>query len=443
MSDHDSSEDIERDIERTRADIDRTLSDLQHKLSPNALINEALASARVKTALRSAGSGTANFAASLGRTMSSHPIPVLLTAVGVAWLAFSARSSANGGRKRELSSSETSQVPTAAHVEAEPAGREDPSRGPRYEAVGDPTLHAGVAAGAGHGSSGGRGLSGDGGASGGRPPDTRTDAEVTEELMAEAAKRGGRQPDTRTDAEVTEELKAEAARRRSGIGQRARGAAASISGRVGRVSETLSRGVGRMTGVIKESGAGAYESTRGVTGRATHAVRQVPARIGGAYQSAGSFIQENPIISGALAVALGAALALMIPASRRERKLVGEASDEVKASVRETVEETVDRAKEAVRTATEAAADAARKEMTKGREAAGGKAGERAEERPSSAADFPGTVGDVGRPAASSGIDIAAEARPTTEEPTATVGPTEELTTRRTSREERIEGEKV
>ena len=48
---------------------------------------------------------------------------------------------------------------------------------------------------------------------------------------------------------------------------------------------------------------------------------------------------ENPIVSGAVAVALGAALALMIPSTRRERKLIGEASDEVKASVREGVAE--------------------------------------------------------------------------------------------------------
>jgi hypothetical protein len=126
-----------------------------------------------------------------------------------------------------------------------------------------------------------------------------------------------------------------------------------------------------MTGVAKGSG-GAYGSTRNVASRATHAVRQVPTRVGGAYQSAGSFIQENPIIAGALAIALGAALALMLPPTRRERKLIGEASDEVKASVREGLEETVDRAKDVVRSATEAAADAARKEATKGREGAEG-----------------------------------------------------------------------
>ena len=167
--------------------------------------------------------------------------------------------------------------------------------------------------------------------------------------------------DPRTDAEVTEELKAKASQRRgSRVGERARGVAASVSDRVGRVSGTLSEGVERMTGVMKSSG-GAYETTRGVAGRATHAVRSVPGRVGGAYHSAGDLIQSNPFIAGAVAIALGAALALLIPSTRRERRLIGEASDEVKASVRDSVVETVDRAKDVVRSATEAATDAARK----------------------------------------------------------------------------------
>ena len=76
MSDHESPEEIERDIERTRADIDRTLNDLQYRLSPNTLINKALGSARVKTTLQSAGSDGRHGRQS-GRTMSSNPIPVL------------------------------------------------------------------------------------------------------------------------------------------------------------------------------------------------------------------------------------------------------------------------------------------------------------------------------------------------------------------------------
>ena len=341
MSDYESPQEIERDIEQTRANIDRTLSDLQYRLSPNTLINQALGSKRVKTTLHSAGSGTAGIAASLGRRMSSNPIPVLLTAVGLTWLAFSGSSSGNGKRRRELSGYDPGDLPRRVHEESgEVVGREDPSRGPRYEHVDDPTLDSSSTLRSSKMKVHNPGSSdwGDnpGGGSNG-PLDPRTDAEVTEELKAKASQRRG-----------------------SRIGERARGVAGSVSGRVGRVSETLSEGVERMTGVMKSSG-GAYDTTRGVASRATHAVRSVPARVGDAYHSAGDLIQSNPIAAGAVAIALGAALALLIPSTRRERRLIGEASDEVKASVRDSVVETVDRAKDVVRSATEAATDAARR----------------------------------------------------------------------------------
>jgi ElaB/YqjD/DUF883 family membrane-anchored ribosome-binding protein len=169
-----------------------------------------------------------------------------------------------------------------------------------------------------------------------------------------------------------------------------------------------------MTGAVTGSGGAAYRTTnKDVAQRATSAARQVPTRVGSAAQTTGTFVQENPIISGAVAVALGAALPLMIPSSRRERQLIGEASDEVKSSVRQAVEEKVEQAKDVVQTAAEAATDAARKEVT-------GKPSDQA------------TAGAVGEtPAtASSGIDIAAGEPPVASEPTTGVGPTEEMARR-------------
>jgi ElaB/YqjD/DUF883 family membrane-anchored ribosome-binding protein len=265
--------------------------------------------------------------------------------------------------------------------------REDPSRGPSYEQSESATLGSG---------SGGEASSGEFGTAG------------TREGSAGA---GGAGPlDTRTDAEVTEELKAAAARKRdSSIGQRTRGAAASVSGQVGRVSQTLSRGVERMTGAVKGGGGAAYRTTKDVTQRATSAARQVPTRVGSVAQTTGTFVQENPIISGAIAVALGAALALMIPSSRRERRLIGEASDEVKSSIRQAAEEKVEQAKDLVQTAAEAATDAARNAVT-------GKPGE-----PAAASAANETT---------SHIDVAAGATPMASEATTGVRPTEELARR-------------
>ena len=71
-----------------------------------------------------------------------------------------------------------------------------------------------------------------------------------------------------------------------------------------------------MTGAVKGGGGAAYRTTKDVAQRTTYAARQVPTRVESVTQSIGSFIQDNPIISGAIAVALGAALALMISSRR-------------------------------------------------------------------------------------------------------------------------------
>ena len=344
MNDHDSPEEIERHIERTRADISRTLNDLQQKLSPSSLIGETFSSAAMGSALRSARSGTADFATTLGRAVSQNPLPVLLTGIGIAWLLFSG-SAANSDQRPRGASYDRDRMPQPGPQEDLDASleREDPSRDPTYDEAEDDIL--------------------------GSSPDFRSTGENSE--LGDAGPRvgGGEPVDTRTDAEVTEELKAAAAQRSvRGIGQRTeartRGAAAAVSGRVGRVSQTLSQGVERMTGAIKGGGGAAYRTTKDVAEKATSAARQVPARVGSVAQSTGSFIQENPILSGGIAIVLGAALALMIPPSRRERQLIGEASDQVKSSVRQAVKEKVERAKDVVATAAEAAADAARKEAS-------------------------------------------------------------------------------
>lgn len=326
--------------------------------------------------------------------MSHNPMPVLLTGIGVAWLALSSRSGENGERRRQAASHHRDRSPAPMPREdlSARAEREDASRGPVYEQSQSETFHS-------------------------SPGDETSSRECgTAEMGKGSASAAAAEPlDTRT-AEVNEQLKAAAARKLTGaIGQRAaesvRRAAASASGQVGRVSQSLSRGVEHMTGALRGGGA-AFQTTKDVAQRATDAARQVPVRVGSVAQSNGSFIRESPIISGTIAVALGAALALMIPSSRRERRMIGDASDEVKSSVRQAVEEKVERAKDVVWTATEAAADAARKEATgKGREPAAGGAGTPTREQPPEAVEIPGSIRHAGKPAASASPEPATESR--------------------------------
>lgn len=81
---HESNRDpaeIERDIERTRLSLGHTIDEIENRLSPGQLLDQVVGAAR-----RHGG----DFATNLGRSAENHPMPLLLTAVGIAWMMASA-----------------------------------------------------------------------------------------------------------------------------------------------------------------------------------------------------------------------------------------------------------------------------------------------------------------------------------------------------------------
>jgi ElaB/YqjD/DUF883 family membrane-anchored ribosome-binding protein len=74
-------DEIERDIDRTRISLGRTIDELESRLSPGQMLDQVLGVAR-----RHGG----DFATNLGRSAENHPMPLLLTAVGIAWMMASA-----------------------------------------------------------------------------------------------------------------------------------------------------------------------------------------------------------------------------------------------------------------------------------------------------------------------------------------------------------------
>jgi ElaB/YqjD/DUF883 family membrane-anchored ribosome-binding protein len=76
-------EEIEDDIERTRAEVGATIEAIQEKLTPGQMMDQAL------QYLRSSGAG--DFGKNLGRQVRDNPLPVALIGVGVAWLAMGGR----------------------------------------------------------------------------------------------------------------------------------------------------------------------------------------------------------------------------------------------------------------------------------------------------------------------------------------------------------------
>ena len=76
-------EQIEDEIERTRADVGATIDAIQEKLTPGQMMDQALQYVR--------SSGAGDFGSNLGRAVRDNPLPVALIGIGVAWLAMGGR----------------------------------------------------------------------------------------------------------------------------------------------------------------------------------------------------------------------------------------------------------------------------------------------------------------------------------------------------------------
>jgi ElaB/YqjD/DUF883 family membrane-anchored ribosome-binding protein len=75
-------EDLERDIDETRADVRATLEALERRLSRDHLLDVTLGRVR---------SYGGEFAGNLGDAMKQNPVPLLLTSIGLAWMMMSNR----------------------------------------------------------------------------------------------------------------------------------------------------------------------------------------------------------------------------------------------------------------------------------------------------------------------------------------------------------------
>ncbi|TXM66763.1 DUF3618 domain-containing protein [Methylobacterium sp. WL120] len=88
---------MERDIEASRARLDETIDRIQGRLSVSSLVDEMLGNARRAPAVRGAYDGALE-------AVRRNPVPVLLIAAGVGWLMH--RMSQDANRRRTHTSAE-------------------------------------------------------------------------------------------------------------------------------------------------------------------------------------------------------------------------------------------------------------------------------------------------------------------------------------------------
>jgi ElaB/YqjD/DUF883 family membrane-anchored ribosome-binding protein len=254
--DNRSPEEIEGDIERTRADVSSTIDAIQSKLTPGQLMDQAVSYARTSL--------PADFGANLGNTIRDNPMPVALIGVGIAWLMSSGRHSDGQARLRRQNAihESTYDMSSSSHMEA--------------------------------------GSSGDG-------------------TMHRAASKA---------SETGRGLKDKA----SELGQRISDKTSAITGRAR-----------EMTQGARERMSGSAEGARGRVGEAQQRSQQQYYR---AKDRFGHMIEEQPLMVGALGVAIGTLLGAVFPSTRREDEMMGRTRDNLLEKAKETASQQAETLKE-------------------------------------------------------------------------------------------------
>jgi uncharacterized protein (TIGR02284 family) len=313
---------LEHTIERHRENIDQTLSALESKLSPNELIEKGL---------QHVVGGGGSLLESLKHTAREQPVPMALIGAGLAWLLFgpaksgdapaSAQQAPAPRRDPDIPASEDFRDVYLYCLQQEYPFDPDQLECILYEDLGAEALQDYDLRGAG----------------------ART-------RRAGAGRRGGAGRHEE-EAGVIEQAKA-----------RARESRDEVLSRIYKTRSRMAEGGGEAKERLERARAEAWRRAKRAQAAFEHGARDVAHR-------AEEAIERYPLVLVGLGLAAGAALGGAIPETRAEDRLMGEASDALKARGTTLAREQGARAKEAVAAAGEAVREAAHEAGEAAREA--------------------------------------------------------------------------
>lgn len=306
-----SSREIEREVEASRASIDNTIEAIRARMSIGQIVDEAV---------DYFGTSAASQATSrLGAQIRDNPLPLALVGIGIAWLM-------SGRGQPHVRSHHFSGTGHPAHD---------------HESYGDdrrPPSRHGYDDGAGYAFPYQTGDAGNGGGS--------SDQEVGQgqsgymERAASMLEEG---------AERTSDAVSQAAdAARSGM-EAAASAASSAAGRVGHAATSGWTG-----------GQQAYRQGRDLAGQAYSGAADYGAHtLSGARNAFFDVLAREPLVVGAIGVAVGAAIGAMLPRTSVEDEYFGETRDQLVEDMTDTAREQLGRAQDVAEQAWAAASEAA------------------------------------------------------------------------------------
>lgn len=285
-----TSADIQREIEADRQRIGSRIDAIQERMSPGQLVDEVLAYAK--------NSGGGEYVSNLGQAVKTNPLPVALVGVGLAWL-MAKQGTASSPEKRAAGEEVYPLYPVNGPVKR--LGPPEMSGGNRYSHFGD--------------SSGKRlrALTDESGRRAGHFVDE-----------AGKAYRGFADASGRTINEITDET------------------GALLDAASGWASDTWNQ--------IKVGAANitsrASDAADAVAQRSANAGSNLQDQAGKLNEAILHHFRDQPLVGGALAFAVGAAIGAALPPTEQENELFGEAADRAKETASDQASALLEQGKE-------------------------------------------------------------------------------------------------
>lgn len=294
-----SPQEIERELDEERGRLHETAEALQDKLSIGSLIDQVMSRSQ---------EGGGEFARNFGRTVRDNPVPMALIGVGLAWLMAGGQDATNrrdGALGRFTGDDDDFSSMSGDYRSRHLASSRDPRTGiPRS----------------------------------GVDWDRRE-----EEIEVHVERREGEDDDSYRER-VREARDSAHERMRSAAGS----VRDSASSAAGSVRDSASSAAGSVRDGARSAGQSMSRAQREAYYRAQHYGRRGAATFD-------RMVEEQPLVMGALAVALGAAVGGLAPNSRAENRMMGEYAERVRGEAADVMADEAQRA----RRVAEAAADEA------------------------------------------------------------------------------------
>ncbi|NVF14288.1 DUF3618 domain-containing protein [Vreelandella maris] len=294
MTDHDhqrSPEEIEKDINQSRERLDSTLHEIEERFSPQQLLNTSYEYIR--------HGGANEFVSNLGTTIKQNPLPFLVTTAGLGWLMLAQRHPNEPRHKQQYASDMDQRFYTGGQSSSGTSGSHGTPGIPVHEGThpnaGTPTYSGGS--------------------------ESHSDGKGRMSRAKEGA---------------------------SSMKDGAKGKAQHLGEKAKHTAQQWGSKAHQMGDNMRNSSSHLQHSAHDRMHDMEHRAHQSKSQ-------ASDFIQDHPLVVGALGFALGAALGGLFPATKKEDEYMGEYRDRVMHKAAETGQAQADKAQHTIHEKAESA----------------------------------------------------------------------------------------